>query len=397
MRWAKIRTTIAWNFLVGPPLTTPLRLSIVTSMAPETLMRCPYHQLPPSSFWDRMVAGHGADDIDPHLPSKLKISRETRVSSAGSCFAQHISRALAERGYNYVIAEKAPDFLSPEAALRHGYGVFSARYGNVYTTLQLLQLIQRALGIFEPKDQFWMSDKGRCFDLLRPRIMPQGYASRAEAEADSRQHLAAVRRLLKTTDVFIFTLGLTEVWLSRGDGTAYPTCPGCGSAGNYDPERYEFHNLSAAETAASLSSAIDLMKEANPYVQIVLTVSPVPLIATMEQRHVLQATTYSKSVLRVAAEETVIRHPNVHYFASYEIITATRNTHIFVDADGRTITTAGVTRAMDVFFTQFGDEGTAHTQPSGVEHVEQTNSASANAVVCDEEEFFRGLAGHPQA
>lgn len=363
----------------------------------EILMHCPYHQLPPSSFWDRMVAGRGAEDIDPHLPAKLTMSRDARVGSAGSCFAQHISRALAERGYNYVIAEKAPDFLSPEAALQHGYGVFSARYGNVYTTLQFLQLIQRALGRFEPQDQFWTNDRGRCFDLLRPRIVPQGYASRAEAEADGRQHLAAVRRMLETTDVFVFTLGLTEVWLSRADGTAYPTCPGCGSAGSYDPERYEFHNLSAAETSAHLSSAIDLMRQANPAMQIVLTVSPVPLIATMEQRHVLQATTYSKSVLRVAAEEMVIRHPHVHYFASYEIITATRNTHRFIDADGRTITAAGVARAMDVFFTQFGDGETAYMRPAGVEHAEQTNGAAANAVVCDEEDFFRGLAGRPQA
>src|SRR3546814_18373073 len=43
------------------------------------------------------------------------------------------------------------------------------------------------------------------------------------------------------------------------------------------------------------------LKAINPRVKVVLTVSPVPLIATYEPAHVLCATTYSKSVLRVAA------------------------------------------------------------------------------------------------
>jgi hypothetical protein len=357
-------------------------------------MNCPYHGLPSSSFWDRTIAGRGADEIDPHLPSALKISRHTRVASAGSCFAQHISHALMKRGYNYFITENAPAFLSSEMALRYGYGVFSARYGNIYTTLQLLQLVQRAFGKFEPQDQFWSTEGGRCFDLLRPRIIPQGFASAAEAEADNKQHLAAVRRLFETTDVFVFTLGLTEVWLSKSDGTAYPTCPGCGSAGRYDPAKYEFHNLSVVETSACLSSAIDLIKACNPAIQIVLTVSPVPLIATMEPRHVLQASTYSKGVLRVSAEEMVKQHANVHYFASYETITATRNAHVNFEEDGRTTTAEGVARVMDIFFAHFGDRADAQVpSATSIGHrAAQDNIAAAKVVICDEDDFYRALA-----
>ena len=268
-------------------------------------MSCPYYTLPASSFWRQAVAERGVQDLDPHLAPTLRFTPATRIGSAGSCFAQHISRALQSCGYNYFVTERAPGFLTPEQEERYSFGVFSARYGNIYTTLQLLQLIRRAFGDFVPADQFWTDSSGRVFDLLRPRIAPCGFVSMTEAVADTSQHLKAVRKLIETTDVFIFTLGLTECWVSQADNTAYPTCPGCGSAGEYDPSRYEFRNLSVAETAGYLSEAIDLMSTANPKIQIILTVSPVPLAATMEPRHVLQATTYSKSVLRVAAEEMV--------------------------------------------------------------------------------------------
>jgi hypothetical protein len=353
-------------------------------------MICPYIGLPPSSFWRQAVAECEIKNLDPHLSSGLQFTRETRVASAGSCFAQHISYALRSRGYNYYVTEVAPGFLTPEQQEDFGYGVFSARYGNVYTTLQLLQLFQRALGDFAPADQFWTDSTGRVFDLLRPRIAPRGFASMAEAQADALQHLKAVRKLIETTDVFIFTLGLTECWISKADGTAYPSCPGCGSAGNYDVSKYEFHNLSVAETSGHLAQSIDLMSVANPKMQIVLTVSPVPLVATMERRHVLQATTYSKSVLRVSTEEMVRRYDNVHYFASYEIITNARSAGAYFGKDARSVTQEGVTRAMDLFFVNFTD-GQAYDNTNDATLSVSRNQAHTR-IICDEDEFYRALA-----
>jgi GSCFA family len=352
-------------------------------------MTCPYDSLPATSWWQKSISGRSSQDIDPHLKSPFSISTDTKVASAGSCFAQHISQALIKRGYNYFVTEPAPAYLEPSIAAQHNYGVFSARYGNLYSALQLRQLLQRAFDGFEPADQFWMNDQGRCFDLLRPRINLRGFSSRNEAEADNRRHLEAVRELFRTAETFVFTLGLTETWRSTVDGTAYPTCPGCGSAGAYDLSRYKFENLTATTTSACLASAVEIMTAINPLIQIILTVSPVPLVATMTDRHVLQATTYSKSVLRVAAEETVNCYANVHYFASYEIITATRNTHAFFENDGRTISPDGVERAMEVFFCQFGG---ADRVPSKAREGDSIGPTALPKIVCDEEDFFRALA-----
>ncbi|MGJ4903866.1 GSCFA domain-containing protein [Bradyrhizobium sp. HKCCYLS2058] len=357
-------------------------------------MNCPYTTLPASSFWRQAVAERSPSDLDPHLTARLRFGPDQRVASAGSCFAQHISRALKERGYNYYVTEPAPPHLTPEQEERFGYGLFSARYGNIYSTLQLLQLVQRAFGAFRPADQFWTDSDGWVFDLLRPRITPRGYVSMVEAEADLKRHLQAVRKLIETTDVFIFTLGLTECWVSKLDGTVYPTCPGCGSAGDFDDTKYAFHNLSVIETTGYLAEAINLMSAANPRLQIILTVSPVPLAATMEPRHVLQATTYSKSVLRVAAEEMVRRYDNVHYYASYEIITNPKNAGRYFADDARSVTADGVARAMKLFFAQFTaeDAGAEVRSARDDERMQPAAPPTAPQIICDEDEFYRALA-----
>ena len=52
-----------------------------------------------------------------------------------------------------------------------------------------------------------------------------------------------------------------------------------------------------------MTSFIDALREVNPGRKAVLTVSPIPLVwGARRDAHVLAATTYSKSVLRVAAE-----------------------------------------------------------------------------------------------
>lgn len=121
-------------------------------------------------------------------------------------------------------------------------------------------------------------------------------------------------------DVLVFTPGLTEGWRSKEGGAVYPLAPGV-AGGSMDPERYEFVNFTAGEVVADVQAFLDLLQVINPAAKVILTVSPVPLIATFEPRHVLTSTTYSKSVLRVAADEIRAANAQVEYFPSYEVIT----------------------------------------------------------------------------
>ena len=357
---------------------------------------CPYRDVPATSLWASAIASLPLDQLNPQLPSPLRMSQRTRIGTAGSCFSQHISRALVRKGLSFQIVEPAPEWFTPEDRANYNYEVFSARYGNIYTALQLVQLFERAYGRFQPEDFCWRSPDGRWFDLLRPRIQPNGFASRQELVVDQQCHLAAVRRLFETVEVFIFTLGLTEAWLSRKDGTVYPTCPGCG-VGEFSPERYCFHNFTVAEVTAHLDAFLNGLRAINPGAHVILTVSPVPLAATMEPRHVLQSTIYSKSVLRVAAEETILRWSNTSYFCSFEIITATFRSHEFFTADRRSVAPSAVDLAISLFLKQFSssDETAAEPAPK-IEHA-TPGSSDGSEVICDEAIVFAALADHRAA
>ena len=112
----------------------------------------PYADLPDSAFWRRAVAGTDPARVDPVAATPFRIGRGDRVATAGSCFAQHIARCLRDAGFDYLVTETPHPVVAEEDPARFGYGVFTARYGNVYTSRQLLQLFQRAHGAFTPRD-----------------------------------------------------------------------------------------------------------------------------------------------------------------------------------------------------------------------------------------------------
>lgn len=172
--------------------------------------------------------------------------------------------------------------------------------------------------------------------------------------ADRRQHLACVRRALEELDVFMFTLGLTEHWRSREDGAVFPLCPGT-AGGAFDSAKYEFANSNVGQVVSELEEFIDLLRSVNARARIILTVSPVPLVATAENRHVLVSTTYSKSVLRVAAEAVTRSRSGVAYFPSYEIVTGNFSRGRYFAEDLRSIREAGVRHVMRLFFKHYAD------------------------------------------
>jgi hypothetical protein len=120
-------------------------------------------------------------------------------------------------------------------------------------------------------------------------------------------------------------------------------------------------------------------------VRVLLTVSPVPLIATYEERHVLTATTYSKSVLRVAAE-TIVRETDwVDYFPSFEIITGSFNAGMYYQPDAREVTEAGVAHVMRCFSQHYLTGQQAGGSTSGVPLQAAAQDEDAGEIVCDEE------------
>lgn len=346
----------------------------------------PYRSLPDKAFWRKAVAATPPAEVDPVGSFDLRIGRETKVATAGSCFAQHIARHLRLSGYNYFVAEPGHPVLPQEVRDANNYGLFSCRYGNIYTTRQLLQLIERAYGRFMPDEDVWTDEPDIVRDPFRPRVQVGGFISETEMRYDRAQHLAAVRRMFEELDVFVFTLGLTECWRSRLDGAVFPLCPGV-EGGFFDAERHEFYNQTVEDVIADLVGFRNILASVNPRAEIVLTVSPVPLVATaVPGAHVLSATTYSKSVLRVAAESLRREFANVHYFPSYEIVTGAFNRGAYYAGDLRNVVEEGVAHVMRCFMLHATRIQQAVPQERGAD-VESTFLAAAQRLVeveCDE-------------
>ena len=210
-------------------------------------------------------------DYDAGRKFTFDISAD-RFATAGSCFSQHFGRELARRGGSLVTTETRHPLVRPVP--NDGYDLFSARYGNIYTTRQLCELIDQAFGLREPIFEFAQREDGRWTDLLRPRAVGWGFTSFEEARADRIYHLDRVRAILDTATVFVFTLGLTECWENTEKGFVYPLCPGT-VEGTFDGDVHRFRNLSYEECRDDLRKFCGQVRSVNPRLRVLLTVSPV--------------------------------------------------------------------------------------------------------------------------
>ena len=343
-------------------------------------MSNPYKGLNLSCFWPHAMLDPAPGQIDPVTRSKV-IGKNEKVATMGSCFAQHMAKYIAKSGLNYYVAEPPPEGMSSESSKEEGYGVFSARYGNVYTVRQALQLFDRAFGEFTPSNLVWTRDE-IFLDPFRPQINVSGFDSE-DLMLDSRvKHLSCVKNMFLESDWLVFTLGLTEAWRLIEDGAILPTAPGV-IGGEYDPKYYEFVNFSVSEVVTDLKEFIRKVRLVNKDIKIILSVSPVPLIATYENHHVLVSTVYSKSVLRVACEEIEKAFQKIYYFPSFEIITSPANCGRYYQSDLRQVTDLGVSHVMRVFGKHFigaSEDGTV-----GKFAVDAMPTLFNGDIICDEE------------
>lgn len=295
----------------------------------------PYRGRARTSFWKSCVSGRNPQQLRGVVDDAPMISKETRIMTAGSCFAQHIATRLKADGFSVLDYERPPSGTSVEWQRDHGFSTYSARYGNIYYVRQLLQLLQEAEGQFTPAEWIWRKGD-RYFDALRPSVEPDGHPTEESVRLHRREHLKAVRRLVRDVDLFVFTLGLTEGWEHEESGTVYPTAPGT-VAGDWDPEAVRFHNFGFSEVRDDLLSVIDFVRSINPQMQFLLTVSPVALAATAAEKHVLVANSYSKSVLRAVAGDVTDSIDGVFYFPSYDMITGSHSGTALYESNQREV------------------------------------------------------------
>lgn len=339
-------------------------------------------RFPPKSFWRPSIAQRNMLEISDLWQPKNPISKKDTVATSGSCFAQHLSRAMIKNGFNWIDAEPAPESIPEEVQMRFGYGAFSFRTGNIYTTRLLRQWVEAAFEKTPLSDEIWEED-GRYYDPIRPAIEPDGFASLEECLLARQHSLLAMRQTLSTVGLFVFTLGLTESWRNRHSQFVYAACPGT-LAGAFSDADHEFHNQTYPEIHADMMAVLDTIKAHNPDIKFLLTVSPVPLVATASSQHVLVSTIYSKSVLRAVAGDLSAQRDDTDYFPSYEIINSSPFRGAFFMPNQRDVSAAGVSFVMSQFFKGLGADAVA-PEIKAAPAADTDIDGEAPEVVCEEE------------
>ena len=312
--------------------------------------RNPYINLPRRQYWASysayLKANNGLHKVlwEP----KFSISQQDKIVTFGSCFAQHFNQALIQNGYNWLCTEDLPASVDNKLAKDLGYRIFSCRTGNIYTTSMLNQWIDWSLALEELPTEVWQYND-KFYDPIRPVVEAQGFESVDEMQVMRRFTCQRFAQCIREADVFVFTLGLTEAWINLNTNLEYPICPMAIGVGE-SQQQAQFVNYDYTQVKYYLEQAIEKLRSANPTVKILLTVSPVPLIATQSNNHVLVATTASKSILRAVCASVVGNHDYVDYFPSYEIISNPFKQQDYYASDRRKVCPDGVDFVMQHFF-----------------------------------------------
>jgi len=217
------------------------------------------------------------------------IAASSYVTAFGSCFAQHIRKYLRDKTQRFVVKSKALPII------HFGEGI--------NTTFAIRQQFDWAWNNCNFEESLWYSK-----------------TERVEPTEDNR---IETRAIFDKTDVFILTLGLSEVWSNKVTKEVF--WRGIPKE-QFNPEIHEFRVSTVSENLENLQHVVQTIKANNTTAKIIFTLSPVPLVATFRPVSCVTANTVSKAILRVAVDELMrINYSDVYYWPAYEIIKEWQN------------------------------------------------------------------------
>ena len=282
----------------------------------------------------------------PRIRPKFKFVRDDKFYAIGSCFARGIEHALTGRGV--AVESMAPEFAKLQPVNKEVTGL---GFTNKYNTFSILNELRWALDpeAAFPVDSIFQVTESTWFD---PHCTPTLELAGFSETLNRRALMQTVAKRVAHCRGLIITLGLVEVWRDC-EADVYTNSTPIRSVLKPDPNRYEFHLTSFVENWESLEAIHALLtRYGHPDLRIVITVSPVPLMATFSKMDVVVANTYGKSLLRTVAEEWAAAHPNVDYFPSYEIVQNSDRAAVW-ETDLRHVTGAAVQHIMDLFIRKY--------------------------------------------
>lgn len=252
--------------------------------------------------------------INGYAPQQKLINKNTVITAFGSCFAGNVSRYLTAKGYTV----NAHDW-------DH----------NLSDLIRIDEIMVHTPAL---RAQFeW---------AFEDRELGSVFIGTAEEKAKTYHCMEQCKAMIRNTDFFIITLGLTEAWYDKlNQQYLWKFVPNK----KLDPDRFENRFVSFAENMANLQKIYQLIRQHTPNATIVMTLSPIPLLGTYHGKSVIAANTASKATLRAVLHEflTTQNDDNLFYFPSYEIVNFFLQNQWKIDF--RHITPEAVEQVMQIF------------------------------------------------
>jgi hypothetical protein len=249
---------------------------------------CNFH---PSNKDLRRVTEVTEQFVKGWAPPVPVIGPHTRVSVFGSCFARHIGEWLSRRNYSILTRKDGEN-----------EGIYVVRYG------------EGMVNTFALRQQFEWAFEGKTFE----EELWHGYDARAFGyDEEVRQKTKSV---FDQTEVFVITLGLSEVWYDEVTGGVFWRAV---PKEKYDASRHKFRVSTVEENKENIRAIYDLISRHRPTAEIIFTLSPIPLVATFRSVSCLTANSVSKAILRASLDEVLREVPGrnrAYYWPSYEMV-----------------------------------------------------------------------------
>ncbi len=223
--------------------------------------------------------------IDGWEPKEKPFDENSNIFTMGSCFATNIQKAFVKRKAELGISNKGEDnLLHVPSSVNNSFGI--------------TQFFEWALENKIDSTSYWYDDNGK-------------YTASSEREK--------YQEWLKSSDGFIFTFGVSEIWKDLETDTVFwRAVPQ--DLYNENKVRYKFELSTVEQNINNMKRLIETIHKNVGNVPIILTVSPVPLLATFRGVSAVSANSVSKAILRVAVDQIMsLNLDNVYYWPSYEV------------------------------------------------------------------------------
>jgi len=228
-------------------------------------------------------------NLQTHIPFSKNTSNpidyNSKIILLGSCFSDNIGQKLRYHKFQSI--------LNP--------------FGILFHPKAIETIIKNALckKEYTEKDLFFLNERWQSFEAHSKLSS----SSKEEIIEQLNKASVSINKAVKNSTHFIITLGTSWVYRFNESGEIVANCH------KVSQNKFKKELLSVAEINKSLSLIISLIKEINPSISFIFTVSPV--------RHLKDGVIenqQSKSHLISALHQIIPIHKNSFYFPSYEVM-----------------------------------------------------------------------------